>query len=52
MTQDAAWKKGGPYESGTVLESQLPKLLSILTYLALGQLRLDRRPSFTLGSIT
>lgn len=40
------------YESGKVLESHTLWLLSILTYLALGQLRLDRRPGLTLSSIT
>lgn len=40
------------YESGNELEPHPPYLLSVLTYLALGQLRLDRRPCLALSSIT
>ena len=40
------------YESGTKLKSHPPWLMLILTYLALGELRLDRRPSLALSSIT
>ena len=53
-TQCERWKCNvkTTYESENELESHPPGVLSVLTYLALGQLRLDRRPCLALSSIT